>query len=109
MGVSVHECICMHINVGCVLAELLAQAGYENGPVDCCVGTAAATRPAAAQLTVNLKTLHKPRVKEISEPAAHRLNAFLTVFFFFVLLHPRDIYPMASFCYCRHGFSKAEF
>lgn len=72
----------MHINVGCVLAELLAQTGYENGPLDCCVPTAAATRPAAARLTVNLKTLHKARVKEISEPVAHSLNALLTLFGF---------------------------
>lgn len=73
----------MHITVGCVLAELLAQTGYENGTLDCCVPTAAATRPAAARLTVNLKTLHKPRVKEISERVAHNLNVFLTFFIFF--------------------------
>lgn len=74
----------MHITVGCVLAELLAQTGYENGTLDCCVPTAAATRPAAARLTVNLKTLHKPRVKEISERVAHNLNVFLTFFIFFL-------------------------
>lgn len=82
MGVSVHEWICMHINVGCALAELLAQTGYENGTVDGCVPTAAATRPAAARLPVNLKTLHKARVKEISERVAHTLNVFLTFFGF---------------------------
>lgn len=102
----------MHINVGCVLAELLAQTGYENGPLDCCVPTAAATRPAAAWLTVNLKTLHKARVKEISERVAHSLNAFLT--FFFVLAQPSEIYTMAahaSFFKCPPlcCFSKAEF
>lgn len=62
-GVSVQECICMHINVGCVLVELLAQTGYENGPPDCSVPAAAAARPAAARVTANLKTLHKPGVK----------------------------------------------
>lgn len=53
MGVSEHECICMHINVGCVSAEFLTQTGHEKGTLDCCLSTAVATRPAATRLTAN--------------------------------------------------------
>lgn len=72
----------MRIYVSCVLAELLAQTGYENGTPDGSVPAAAAARPAAARPTANLKTLHKPGVKEIFECVTHGLKALLTVLFF---------------------------
>lgn len=102
----------MHINVSCVLAELLAQTGYENGTPDCRVPAAAAARPAAARSTANLKTLHKPGVKEIFECVTHGLKASLTVLFSspHALARPSGFEPMAACGLCvalgRRNFEK---
>ena len=59
--IGVSQCICMHINVGCVLAVLLTQTGHEKGTLDCCLPTAVATRPAATCFTASLKTPNESR------------------------------------------------
>lgn len=80
MGVSEHECICMHVNVGCVLAEFLTQTGHEKGTLDCCLSTAEPAWPAATQLTVNQKHSTNPGVKEIFWCVTYNLKAFLHLY-----------------------------
>ena len=67
----------VYLYVGCVSAELLTQTGHEKGTLDCCLCTAAATRPAATRLAAIKNTLHKPGVKEIFRCVTHNLKAFL--------------------------------
>ena len=58
MGVS-DECICMHINVGCVSAELLTQTGHEKkeGTLDCCLHHRSGHSACSRTVNCELKTL----------------------------------------------------
>lgn len=67
----------MCTDVGGVSAEFLTQTGHEKRTLDCCLFTAAATRPAATRLAAIKNTLHKPKVKEIFQCVTHKIKAFL--------------------------------